>query len=96
MSRPRIVGLRGAHEVECPASRSVNNRPMFMVIFWAVYEEVLCCFFRVAAHWASQAVNLLESMEVLIQGGVSHPQLKDSACCLSGYSLVTHEFKEFL
>jgi hypothetical protein len=54
----------------------------------ALQKEVLHGFLWVVACRALRAIDLLESVKVLVQWGVSHPQLKYCARCFSGYPLV--------
>jgi hypothetical protein len=55
-----------------------------MIVFGTLQEEVLCHLLQVSASWAMRAVYFFEAEEILVQRGVSHPQLEDGACCFSG------------
>jgi hypothetical protein len=55
-----------------------------MIIFGTLQKEMLCHLLWVSASWAMRAVYFFEAEEILVQQGVSHPQLEDGACCFSG------------
>lgn len=67
-----------------------------MHILRAVQEKMVGCFFWVTICWALGTVHLFESVQVLIDWGVSHPKLEDQACNFSGYILATDVLEVFL
>lgn len=47
----------------------------FLSILGAFEDIMVNCFVHVGAYWAVRGVGLVDSMEVMIQGDVSSPEL---------------------
>ena len=60
-----------------------------MRVFGTPQQEVFHRFALVAACWTSSAIDLLETVEVSVEWGMSNPELKDKTGKTSWYSVVT-------